>query len=474
MQPAGDGAPAVVRLVVDAALAPEEYHLAVTTHGVEVRAADDDAAGWAVQTLRQLLPTEAFALSGQASESVELPVVTVRDRPRFSWRGLHLDVARHVMPVDFLLRLLDLMELHKLNVFHLHLTDDQGWRFPVPSLPGLTDIGSWRAGTWQGQTGELDGVPHGGFYTRAQLEQLVSYAAERGIRVVPEIDVPGHVRSLLAAYPQMGARPVAAMEVPGTWGVFDEVLWLDDPAVEMVETIYAELLEVFPSTDIHIGGDECPTTEWVADPRGAELAQRRGVDGPGQLQGWFTRHLVDWLAERGRRTVGWDEILEQGDVPDALVMAWRNREEGVRAARAGHDVVMAPQEVFYFDHYQDAGPDEPHTIGGLSTIGDVAAYDVLDGLDDAAAARVVGIQGQLWTEYMPTSQHVEYMAFPRVSALAENAWSGPAEWSELEPRLTAQLARLEARGVNVRPLDGPRPWQRGGTGRLTRDLPYKP
>lgn len=457
-----------VRQVLDPAYAPEEYTLEIGPDGVTVHAADDAGAGWAVQTLRQLLPTSALGPGGQRADCVELPFVVVRDRPLLAWRGLHLDVARHIQPVDFLFRLVDLLALHKLNVLQLHLTDDQGWRFPVPSLPRLTEVGGWRSGTWDASTGRVEQTPHGGWYRREDLEALVAYAQDRGVRIVPEIDVPGHVRALLAAYPDVGARPGADPEVATTFGVCDDVLDVDDEAVALVETIFTELLDVFPSEDIHIGGDECPTTQWLADPRFTELAQRRGVDGPEQLQGWFTRHLTRWLAAHGRRAVAWDEVIDAGADPDTIVMAWRSAEVGARAAQAGHDVVMAPCAVLYFDHYQDCGPGEPGAFGGLSTVADVASFDPFADVARPAHHHVRGIQGQLWTEYLPTARHVEYAAFPRTCALAENAWSGPSRWPDLRDRLDRHLLRLDAMGVNYRPLDGPLPWQRGGSGRRAR------
>ncbi|HET9648940.1 MAG TPA: beta-N-acetylhexosaminidase [Microlunatus sp.] len=458
-----------IRIDVDRTLPPEGYRLNVTPASLTIEAADATGVGWAVQTLRQLLPP-ATLLPGSRVRPLHVPAVRIEDAPRFAWRGLHLDTGRHFAPVSDLFRFVDLLALHKFNVFHLHLTDDQGWRFESRRHPRLQEVASWRRETRRPSEETGDGTPHGGFYRQDQLRALVNYAAERGITVVPELEFPGHARALLAAYPELGNHPEAPQAAATTFGIFDEVLNLDDDAMDLVFDLYEELLDVFPSRYVHIGGDECPRVEWLQSPRAAELAAHRGLTDPAQLQRWFTEQLRQWLAHRGRVAVGWDEIIDQGPLPGAVAMAWRGAAIGVRAAEQGMDVVMAPTSRTYFDYYGGDNADEPYRIGGLLTTPTVYAFDPLEDVPAEVSDRILGVQGQLWTEYLPTPRDVDYAAFPRACALAEVAWSDPQgrSWSEFEPRLAAHLERLDVLGVNYRPEEGPRSWQRGGTGHLAR------
>lgn len=459
---------ALFRFDVDLALPAGGYRLDVGESGIDLVVADATGTRSAVITLLQLLPADAHGPAAIPVSDRSLPCLHIEDHPRFGWRGMHLDVGRHFQPFNFLLRFVDLLELHRFNVFHLHLTEDQGWRFEVRKYPRLTEVGGWRTETWVPPLDAFDGTPHGGYYTQDQLRALVAYAADRGITVVPEIDLPGHVRALLAAYPHAGeggeTHPVAT-----TFGIFQEVLNLTDETVAMVEEIFTELLEVFPSPYIHIGGDETPHTQWRASEQARELAAARGLAGVDDLQRWFTEHLRGWLAERGRTLVGWDEIVDGAHVPGATVMSWRGAGPGQAAAANGYDVVMAPETHTYFDYYQSSGPDEPYAIGGLTSLQKVLAFDPLDGVDEPHQSHIVGVQGQLWTEYLTDPQLVEYQAFPRACALAEIAWRGVAQ-PDFTDRLAIQLRRLDALGVNYRPLEGPRAWQRGGSGRFRRTV----
>lgn len=460
------GGAALIRVHDDPEVGAGGYLLDIDGSGVTITVADSEGARHAVVTLRQLLPPSAHGPAPAGAGGLRLPFVHVADRPRFGWRGMHLDVGRHFQPYDFLLRFVDLLELHKFNVFHLHLTEDQGWRFEVRKYPRLTEVGGWRTETWVPAIDAFDGTPHGGCYTQDQLRALVAYAAERGITVVPEIDLPGHVRALLAAYPQAG-ESAENLPVATTFGVFHEVLNLTDDTVAMVEDIFTELLEIFPSPYIHIGGDETPRTQWRASAQAAELARARALDGVDDLQRWFTEHLRGWLAERGRTLVGWDEIVDGVDVPGATVMSWRGAEPGRAAAAKGYDVVMAPKMQTYFDYYQSTSPDEPYAAARLAPLEQVLALDPLEGVEEAHRKHIIGVQGQLWTEFLPTPERVEYQAFPRACALAEVAWSGVGD-PDFMDRLPTHLQRLDALGVNYRPLAGPHPWQRGGTGRFRR------
>lgn len=467
----GDAAAGVVDVVLDGSLGPEAYRLTVTESAV--RLAGGDAAGvfYAVQTLRQLLPPDVFRGAPLPGVTWELPVVEIEDAPRFGWRGLHLDVVRHFMPKSFLLRLIDLLAMHKLNVLHLHLTDDQGWRFESRRYPRLTEVGAYRRQTRWPKERTGDGTPHGGYYTQDDLREVVAYATRRFVTVLPEIELPGHVQAALAAYPELGNDRGTPLPVLDTWRVNENVLNPEESTLRFFQDVFEEVLDVFPGQYVHVGGDECPKTQWERSTRAQELIKERGVDDEDGLQSWFIAQMGDWLAARGRRLIGWDEILEGGLAEGATVMSWRGESGGIAAARQGHDVVMTPSAYTYFDYYQSDDPDEPYAIGGHLPLADAYAYEAVPAeLSEEEAAHVLGSQCQLWTEYMPDPRHVEYMAFPRVCAFAEAVWS-PRErrsFDDFSARLALHLARLDALDVNYRPLDGPRPWQQGGTGHRRR------
>ena len=463
---ADDGA---LRLLQDPGLAEEAYRLEVAAEGITITASTERGLNWAVQTLRQLLPASVLR-AAPSGAALTVPLVTIVDEPRFGWRGVMLDVGRHFLPLADLFRFVDLLALHKYNVLHLHLTEDQGWRFPSERHPRLQEVASWRTETRKQYDSAGDGTPHGGFYTLDQLRAVVAYADQRGITIVPEIDLPGHARALLAAYPELGNHPETGYAAATTFGVFDEVLNLTDETLDVVLGLYTELLEVFPSRYVHVGGDEAPRTEWLASPAAQALAAERGLADVTHLQRWFTEQLRDWLAARGRRLVGWDEICDEGPLDGAVAMAWRSSERGVAAADAGLDVVMSPFSHTYFDFYPGDGDEEQYAIGGLTTTETVYAFEPLDGMSAESSARVLGTQCQLWTEYVPTMRRAEYMLFPRACAHSEVAWSAPDDrsWDEFQPRLAAHLDRLDALGVNFRPEAGPHPWQQGGTGTLRR------
>ncbi|WP_199521563.1 beta-N-acetylhexosaminidase [Jiangella anatolica] len=468
--PADDPAASIVLRIGDLVRdSAEGYRLTVTPQGITVDGGTAEALARAVQTLRQLLPPAALRRAPVGSGGLRIDGADIEDAPRFEWRGVHLDVARHFQPVSFVLKLIDLAALHRLNVVHLHLTDDQGWRVEVPSRPRLTEVGAWRAETVVGRKdGGYDGTPHGGFYSLDDLREIVAYARQRAITVVPEIDLPGHVQAVLAAYPELGntGRPV---EVRRTWGISENVLAPTEEALAFARDVLDTVLDVFPGPWVHLGGDEVPRTEWRASPAAAARAAELGLGSVDELQSWFLRRLHEYVTSRGRRVVGWDEVAEDGGMPaDTVVMAWRGSDHGVKAMAAGHDVVMCPEDTTYFDHYQAGDPDEPLAIGGLTTVEDVAAWEPAGG---DGPGRLLGVQGQLWTEYLPTPAAVEYAAFPRLSALAEVAWTAPERRDAadlVERRLPAHLERLAALDVDYRPLDGPRPWQRGGSGRRQR------
>ncbi|AKU17112.1 beta-N-acetylhexosaminidase [Luteipulveratus mongoliensis] len=449
------GSAGAITFRAEPTLADEEYHLQVRPDGVQIAAADIRGHRHAVQTLQQLLPAEVFSSDQVDGVKWEVPCVEIQDKPRFAWRGAMLDVGRHFFPTEFLHRFVDLLAMHRLNKLHLHLTDDQGWRIEIEKYPRLTEVGAWRTESMAGHYKEqrFDGQPHGGFYTKAELRGLVEYAAARGIDIVPEIDLPGHMRAAIAAYPELGNHPEKTLPVATTWGVHPEVLNVEDSTIEFCKDVLTELMEVFPSPLIHIGGDECPKDEWNSSPAAQAKMAELGVDADG-LQSWFIGQLSSFLTEKGRRLIGWDEILEGGLASGATVMSWRSEEGGIEAASAGHDVVMCPHLWTYFDYYQADPESEPVAIGRLTPLRTVYEYEPVPAeLGPEAAAHVLGTQGQLWTEYMPTSEHVEYMAFPRLCALAEVAWGTTGEYDDFRARLVAHLTRLDQQDVHYRRLD---------------------
>ncbi|MGW1226634.1 beta-N-acetylhexosaminidase [Streptomyces sp. NPDC002530] len=474
----GTAGPAV-RLRLDAdtagALGEEGYRLAADPDGVTLTAAAPAGLHWGVQTLRQLLGPDAFRRAPVDPDRVwTVPACVIEDRPRFGWRGLMLDVARHFMPKTDVLRYLDLMAAHKLNVFHFHLSDDQGWRVEIKRHPRLTEVGAWRARTKYGhRASELwDETPYGGFYTQDDIREIVAYAAARHIRVVPEIDIPGHSQAAITAYPELGNTDVidtSALTVWDDWGVTPNVLAPTDTVLRFYEGVFEELLELFPadvSPFVHVGGDECPKDQWKRSPTAQARIEELGLADENELQSWIIRHFDAWLTARGRRLIGWDEILEGGLAEGAAVSSWRGYRGGIAAAEAGHDVVMCPEQQVYLDHRQHGGPDEPMPIGYVRTLEDVYRFEpVPPALSPEAARHVLGTQANVWTEVMQNRSRVDYQVFPRLAAFAEVAWSAlPApderDFAEFERRMAGHYARLDALGVEYRPPAGPLPWQK--------------
>ena len=464
------GTPAGSRIVLrrDASLArlgPEGYRLEVRPGRVTVRAPEAAGVFYALQTIRQLLPPEVFREAPVAGVRWTMPALTIEDQPRFRWRGAHLDVSRHFMPREFVKKYIDLLALHKLNTFHWHLTEDQGWRLEIRKYPRLTEVGAWRRETLVGRHEAdpakrvFDGQPHGGFYTQDDAREIVAYAAARHVTVVPEIEMPGHAQAAIAAYPWLGVTG-DSLDVMGVWGVSEHILDPSDRTVAFMQDVLAEVLEIFPGRFIHVGGDEAVKTQWKASPRVQARIRELGLRDEHELQSWFIRQMDGFLTARGRRLVGWDEILEGGLAPNATVMSWRGTAGGLAAARAGHDVVMAPTSHTYFDYYQSRDQAaEPLAFGGFIPLDSVYAYEpVPAGLEPPFVRHVLGAQAQLWTEYIPTPKHAEYMAYPRLTALAEVLWTPVArkDYPDFLRRLDPHLRRLDALDVNYRPLDGPR------------------
>jgi hexosaminidase len=511
-----DSTPITVSLAADlASESAEAYRLAITPAGVTIEAGGAPGAFYAAQTLRQLLPPDAWRSATPAGatpaaanppatalpEAWHVPCAEIHDAPALAWRGAHLDVARHFFPKRQILALIDALAALKLNRLHLHLTDDQGWRIESHRYPALHEIGSHRPRTRLSHSKDTDPVydetPHGGYYTLADLAEISAYASQQMITVVPEIEVPGHAAALLAAIPELGSGspPPGGYQVIPDWGIFP---WLMSPLPrtrDFLGEIFGELLGAMPAPYVHIGGDECVLDSWRADPVIDDYRRQRGLASAEELHAAFLREVADLLAaDFGARALVWDEgFASTGGRPgllrpDTIVMAWRGMGIARRAAEAGHEVIAAPVLPTYFDYSQSDDPAEPTAIGGPVRVQDVAGFSpVPEDWPASLRPRLAGTQFQVWTEYIRTGRQLEYMIFPRACALAEVAWAGrPApETSATGPgsaagppdalarRLAAHLRRLDAAGIEYRPLEGPRPWQRAGTGPQARRSGYR-
>jgi hexosaminidase len=410
------------------------HRLEISPDQALVTAQHTAAAHHAAQTLRQLLPPDAFRRAPIHDEPISLPCGVIEDHPRFGWRGCHLDVARHFVAKREVLRFVDLLAMHKLNVLHLHLTDDQGWRIEVPQYPELTRIGSWRERSMigRGEIPEFDRQPHGGYYTTEDLLEIVSYASEHHITVVPEIDVPGHSQAAIAAYPELGTG--GPVNVWDSWGVSDRILAPRRATVDFFRDVLDHVMSLFPSPVICLGGDEVP--------------------GATPAHGALLRRLMEHVHNHGRRTSAWDDAMHLVSLPaETIVLSWQDAQAVSRAAEAGNDVLLCPETHFYLDHRQSDEPDEPVPVGFLNTLENVYAYE-------PPTERVLGLQAQVWTEQLDSPARIDYAAFPRLCAYAEVAWSSERDPAEFHHRLAHHhLPRLDAFGVEYRPLDGPYPWQ---------------
>jgi hexosaminidase len=445
-----------------AKLGSEGYRLLVTPQRVTVRAFQPAGLFHALHSLLQLLPADIFRQAPASGVSWTLPCIQIEDYPRFAWRGAMLDVCRHFMPKEFVKKFIDLLALHKMNSFHWHLTDDQGWRIEIKKYPRLTEVGAWRKETQAGKPDEnwqpqgFDGIPHGGFYTQEDVREIVAYANQRFINVVPEIEMPGHSQAAVAAYPELG-NTGSPVEVSTHWGIHQDIYNPDESTILFLQDVLGEVLDLFPSPFIHTGGDEAPKEQWMESPAAQARMRVLGLANEDELQSYFIRRMDSFLTARGRRLIGWDEILEGGLAQNATVMSWRGEAGGIQTAVAGHDVVMAPNHYTYLDYYQSEDTDhEPIAIGGYLPLEMVYGYEPIPAeLDTRAAGHVLGTQCQLWTEFIPNPKQVEYMAFPRLAALAEVAWT-PAEikdYPNFLARLSPHLLRLDALDVNYRPTD---------------------
>ena len=419
-----------VNVTRDETMPAEAYRLFVTSCRIDIVAGGAQGAFYAVQTLRQLLPAAAY--EADDVRAVELPVVTIEDKPCLGYRGMMLDVGRHFFTVDEVKEALDIMALHKLNVFHWHLTDDQGWRIEIRKYPKLTEIGSVRSRTLIGrdpggtydENCKFDETPYGGYYTQDEIRDVVNYAAERFITVIPEIEFPGHAVGALASYPWLGCTG-EQYEVRQTWDIDDRVFCIGkETTFEFIEGVLEEVLELFPSEYIHIGGDECPTVMWKKCPHCKARMKAERLKRPRRLQNYATARVEKFLNAHGRRLIGWDEILEGDVTPTATIMSWRGAEGGIKAAKMGNHAIMAPTTHCYLDYYQTRDTaGEPLAIGGYLPVEKVYSLDPYEMLTADEQRCILGVQANLWTEYIATWPHAEYMLLPRLSALAEVGWS---------------------------------------------------
>jgi len=465
----GEASDAAIRLTLDSTshaaaglpdtplARPESYELSSGPAGIEIRAASHAGLFYGIQSLRQLLPAGATTgARGAADDDWTVPALEIRDDPRFVYRGLHLDVGRHYFTPEFIKRYIDLLASYKLNVFHWHLTEDQGWRLQIDRYPRLAEVSSHRRETILEKNFDPyvgDGIPHGGYYTKDEVRDIVAYAAERYVTVIPEIELPGHSVAALAAYPELACTD-GPFEVATVWGVKEDIYCPHERTFEFLEGVLTEVMELFPSPYIHIGGDEAPKARWEESAVAQAVMHREGLADEHELQSWFIRRIEQFLLEHDRRLIGWDEILEGGLAPQATVMSWRGVSGGIEAARQGHDVIMTPTSHMYFDYYQGADQSaEPLAIGGYLPLEKVYAFEPVPAeLTESEGRHILGVQANVWTEYIKTPEYAEYMAYPRALALAEVAWT-PAlsrDWSGFTARLPSQLARLEALGVNFR------------------------
>ena len=448
-----------LRIMTSCGLGVEGYRLTVDASQIVIEA--ETAAGlfYGVQTLRQLLPAAVFSSSVVSDTTWSVPGVRIEDKPRFGWRGLLLDPARHFFPKETIMKMMDVMALHKMNRLQLHLTDDQGWRIEIKKYPKLTEVGAWRKETLVGHSSskeeKYDSTPHGGFYTQEDIRELVAYGAARHITLLPEIEMPGHAQAAIAAYPELGnvSEPLPVLT---KWGVNPNIFNPAESTILFLQDVLAEVVELFPGEYVHIGGDEAVKEQWEASEAVQQRIQELGLKDETAMQAYFIARMNTFLKEKGKKLIGWDEILDGGLGEDATVMAWRSVEKGLEAAKGGNDVVMAPTRYTYLDYYQGKVKEEPLGIGGYLPLKKVYSFNpMLEELNPEETAHVLGTQGQLWSEYIPTPEHLEYMAFPRACALAEVAWT-PQEnrdYDDFLERLKTDLLLLDALGINYRPLD---------------------
>ncbi len=457
-----------LKLAKNDEIGEEGYILNVSNNAISITANSSNGVVYALQSLMQVM---------QADQALQVSAMQVKDYPRFKWRGMHLDVSRHFYPVSFVKKYIDFLALYKFNRFHWHLTDDQGWRIEIKKYPALTTKGGYRNGTINGHFPGTDNnnLRYGGFYTQDEVKEIVAYASARKVTVVPEIEMPGHASAAIAAYPFLSCFPEKPTHIPGpasamtrllqsqgdikfvqeTWGVFEDIFCAGkDSTFLFLQNVLDEVLPLFPSKYIHVGGDEAPKDHWKICPNCQARIKSEKLKDEHELQNYFITRMEKYLNSKGRILIGWDEILEGGLAPNAVVMSWRGEAGGIEAAKMMHDVIMTPGNPVYFDHYQGDPASEPLSIGGFNTLKKVYHYEpVPKELNVEQSKYVLGAQANLWTEYIPTTQHVEYMVLPRMLALSEVVWSkkDARNWDSFNARLQAHFRSFEQKGWNYAP-----------------------
>ena len=460
-----------IRFVTEEGMPKEGYKLSIAPNEITLSASHPNGFFYGVQTMYQLLPPAIYGKATMKRANWSLPAVEVEDAPRFPYRGLMLDVCRHFSTTDYIYKFIDMLAMHKMNTFHFHLTDDQGWRIEIKKYPKLQEVGSKRKETlidyyFVNWPQIFDGKEHGGYYTQEEIKDIVAYAASKYITVIPEIEMPGHAIAALASYPELSCRPDTTYEVTGTWGVFEEVFCPKEETFQFLEGVLDEVMELFPSSYIHIGGDECPKDAWMKCAHCQGLIKKLGlkddttpnaIDGKKhtkeeKLQSYFITRMEKYLNSKGRNIIGWDEILEGGLAPNATVMSWRGVEGGITAAKAGHDAIMTPSPYAYLDQYQEEPETAPTTIGGYQTLKKTYSYNpVPDDADELVKKHIIGVQGNIWNEYMQSDERRDYQAFPRAVALAETGWTqnDRKNWNSFRSRMVEDFERMDAMNVKA-------------------------
>lgn len=434
----------------------EAYELTVTDRAITVRASTSAGIFYGLTSLRQLLPPQIESPSPINSVNWVVPAVAIVDEPLYPYRGMHLDVSRHFFDVNFIKRYIDILALHKMNRFHWHLTDDQGWRIPIDAYPLLTEKSAWRDKTVIGHTYDRDVAYNtnkvGGYYSKDQIRDIVAYAAERKIMVIPEIDIPGHAAAILHAYPEFGCIEQDS-QVQSNFGIFEQVLCPTEPTFEFLRAVFTEVAELFPGEYLHIGGDEVKKVQWQQSPFVTELMQREGLKDYHEVQSYFIRRVGEIVSSLDKKMLGWNEILDGGIAPNATIMSWQGIEGGIAAAELGHDAIMSPGNYVYFDHFQSRSVDEPLAIHGITPLSETYSYNPMPEqfAGTEKAKHILGAQGQLWTEYVPTTAKAEYMILPRLSAVAEITWTpvNKQSWQSFSERLPNLFARFDEMGLNA-------------------------
>ena len=430
----------------------EGYKIEIRQNGITITSKDNKGAFYAIQTLRQLIPA-SFEDKTYPNKEIRIKCQIIEDSPRFKYRGMHLDVGRHLFSVEFIKKYIDALAMLKFNTFHWHLTEDQGWRIEIKKYPKLNTIAAYRdstlAGHYTDKPRKYNKIRYGGYYTQEQVKDIVNYALEREITIIPEIEMPGHSKAAIAAYPNLSCEE-KSVNVATLWGVFEDIYCSKEETFKFLEDVIDEVVDLFPGKYIHIGGDEAPKTRWEKCKNCQSVIKRESLKDEHELQNYFISRMEKYINSKGKKIIGWDEILEGGLAPNATVMSWRGVSGGIKAANMKHDVIMTPNATCYLDHYQSKDKNEPLAIGGYTPLEEIYNYEPIpEELDSESSKYIIGAQGNVWTEYMSTSEYVEYMVFPRIFALSEVVWSkNKSNFEEFTSRVISFFDRLDKLDIN--------------------------